>query len=88
MGVVNQHLGQSSYNWAMRYLSAGLVSACLLGEPLIGSLLAWWLFGESLSPVMAGAGMLILSGVYLAGNSTRSDAPSKPAPPAPFLPRV
>jgi drug/metabolite transporter (DMT)-like permease len=88
MGVVNQHLGQSSYNWAMRYLSAGVVSACLLGEPLIGSLLAWWLFGETLSPVMAGAGMLILSGVYLAGNSTRSDAPPKPAPPAPFSPRV
>ena len=88
MGVVNQHLGQSSYNWAMRYLSAGVVSACLLGEPLIGSLLAWWLFGETLSPVMAGAGMLILSGVYLAGNSTRSDAPPKPASPAPFSPRV
>ena len=79
MGVVNQHLGQSSYNWAMRYLSAGLVSACLLGEPLIGSLLAWWLFGETLSPAMAGAGLLILSGVYLAGNSTQPSTSSNPA---------
>jgi drug/metabolite transporter (DMT)-like permease len=72
----------------MRYLSAGVVSACLLGEPLIGSVLAWWLFGETLSPVMAGAGMLILFGVYLAGNSTQSDAPAKTAPAAPFSPRV
>ena len=75
MGVVNQHLGQSSYNWAMRYLSAGLVSACLMGEPLIGSLLAWWLFGETLSWAKAGGGFLILAGVYLAGKSQRSDEP-------------
>ena len=79
MGVVNQHLGQSSYNWAMRYLSAGLVSACLLGEPLIGSLLAWWLFGEVLSPAMAGGGFLILAGVYLAGKSTQHAVSHCPA---------
>jgi drug/metabolite transporter (DMT)-like permease len=75
MGVVNQHLGQSSYNWAMRYLSAGVVSVCLLGEPFIGSLLAWWLFGEPLSWVKAGGGLLILVGVYLAGKVQQS-APS------------
>lgn len=88
MGVVNQHLGQSSYNWAMRYLSAGVVSACLLGEPLIGSVLAWWLFGETLSPAMAGAGMLILFGVYLAGNSTQPDGSRDAARSAPAAPRV
>ena len=74
MGVVNQHLGQSSYNWAMRYLSAGVVSVCLLGEPLVGSLLAWWLFGEALSSAKAGGGFLILAGVYLAGKSQQSAA--------------
>lgn len=75
MGVVNQHLGQSSYNWAMRYLSAGLVSVCLLGEPLIGSLLAWWLLGENPSRAVALGGLLILTGVYFAGKSPVSAKP-------------
>jgi len=75
MALVSQHLGHSSYNWAMKYFSAGFVAVCLLGEPVLSSLLAWWLFGEALTWGKAAGGALILAGVYLA--ATGNKEPSK-----------
>ena len=66
MALVSQHLGHSSYNWAMKYFSAGFIAVCLLGEPALSSLLAWWLFGEALTWGKAAGGALILAGIYLA----------------------
>ena len=66
MALVSQHLGHSSYNWAMKYFSAGFIALCLLGEPALSSLLAWWLFGEALTWGKAAGGALILAGIYLA----------------------
>ena len=67
MALVSQHLGHSSYNWAVKYFSAGFIAVCLLGEPVLSSLLAWWLFGEALTWGKAAGGAMILVGIYLAG---------------------
>ena len=75
MALVSQHLGHSSYNWAMKYFSAGFIAVCLLGEPVLSSLLAWWLFGEALTWGKAAGGALILLGIYLA--ATGNKAPAK-----------
>ena len=64
MALISQHLGHSSYNWAMRYFSAGFIAVCLLGEPVISSLLAWRLFGEALTGMKIFGGALILAGIY------------------------
>ena len=74
MALVSQHLGHSSYNWAMKYFSAGFIAVCLLGEPVLGSLLAWWLFGEALTWGKAAGGVLILAGIYLAATGSRPGA--------------
>jgi drug/metabolite transporter (DMT)-like permease len=73
MAVVSQHLGHSSYNWAIKYFSAGFVAVCLLGEPILGSLLAWWLLGEALTWGKALGGMIILAGIYLAATERRKE---------------
>jgi drug/metabolite transporter (DMT)-like permease len=77
MALVSQHLGHSSYNWAMRYFSAGFIAVCLLGEPVLSSLLAWALLGEALTWGKALGGALILAGIYLTATGNKPTA-SKP----------
>lgn len=66
MGLVSQILGHSSYNWALKHVSAGLVAVALLGEPLGATLLAWLLFGETLTVTKIIGGVAILTGIIMA----------------------
>jgi len=66
MGLVSQILGHSSYNWALKHVSAGLVAVALLGEPLGATLLAWLLFGETLTVTKIIGGAAILTGIIMA----------------------
>jgi drug/metabolite transporter (DMT)-like permease len=66
MGLVSQIMGHSSYNWALRHVSAGLVAVALLGEPLGATFLAWLLFGETLTTAKILGGAAILTGIILA----------------------
>ena len=66
LAVVSQHLGHSSYNWCLKHLSAAVLALTLLGEPILGSLWAFLLFGETLSAWQAAGGALILAGIYQA----------------------
>jgi len=71
LGLVPQLIGHSAYNAALRKLPALLVALPLLLEPVVGSLLAWWVLGE-VPPLRAfGAGALVLSGVALAAGLGR-----------------
>lgn len=79
MALVSQHLGHSSYNWAMKYFSAGFIAVCLLGEPVLSSLLAWWLFGEALTWGKALGGALILVGIYLTATGNNPPRPATEA---------
>ncbi|MFA0887870.1 MAG: DMT family transporter [Synergistales bacterium] len=72
MALIPQLIGHSSYNWALRWFSAGTVAVCLLGEPLGSTLLAWVFFGETLTAWKAAGGALILAGIVLAARSERS----------------
>lgn len=66
MAVVSQIVGHSSYNWALRWFSAGMVAVSLLAEPIGATILAYLLFGESLTwPKFAGCA-IILAGIYIA----------------------
>lgn len=65
LGLVPQCIGHTSYNWALRYLSAVLVSVLVLAEPLLATLLAWWLLAEAVAPAILPGGALVLSGILL-----------------------
>ncbi|MFN2148596.1 MAG: DMT family transporter [Anaerolineales bacterium] len=66
LALFPQLLAHSSYNWALRYLPAALVSISLLGEPIAASLLALLLLSEVPPlPRIIGAA-LVLSGIILA----------------------
>jgi drug/metabolite transporter (DMT)-like permease len=66
MALVSQILGHSSYNWALKWFSTGLVAIALLGEPIGSTLLAYLIFNESLTWLKFIGGLFILAAIYLA----------------------
>lgn len=65
MGVFGQHLGHSAYNYALRYLSPGVLSVLLLSEPILASLAAWFCFGEVPTARLALSAALLIPGIWL-----------------------
>lgn len=80
LGLVPQVLGHSSYNWALRHVPATSVAVVIVGEPVLATLLAWWLLDERLSPVLLPAGVLTLVGIVLTVRNVTPVSPGKPSP--------
>jgi drug/metabolite transporter (DMT)-like permease len=66
LALVPQLFGHSTFNWALRYLSAAYVSISLLGEPIGSSLLAYFLLHETPTALKIFGAILILAGIYVA----------------------
>jgi drug/metabolite transporter (DMT)-like permease len=66
MAFVSQLVGHGGYNWALRHLQPLFVSIALVGEPVLASLLGWWLLGEEPGWRTGAGGVLILAGIALA----------------------
>jgi len=64
-----QLLGHTSYNYALKYVSATLVTVTLLAEPVGATLLAIPVLGQVPTPLRILGGVLILAGVFLAARS-------------------
>lgn len=78
MAVVSQLIGHSGYNWSLRHLSPLFVSVVSVGEPVLASMLGWWLLGEALDWRTGAGGLLILAGIAL-GATAAQVAPKSPA---------
>jgi drug/metabolite transporter (DMT)-like permease len=63
IAFVPQVIGHTSFNWALRHVSAALVAVTILGEPVGASLLAHFLLDEPLTSPRIVGGLLILTGV-------------------------
>ena len=74
LALVPQILGHSSYNWALRWISAGTVALCLLGEPIGSSLLAAAFLDEPLTMKTVLGGVLILAGIYYASHEVKEES--------------
>lgn len=57
--------GHTLYNYSLAHVTASLVSVTLLGEPILASLLAWWVLYEVPSWFVLPGGVLVLVGIYL-----------------------
>jgi drug/metabolite transporter (DMT)-like permease len=69
MALIAQIIGHSTYNWALKWLSAGLIAISLLGEPIGSTILAYILFDEGLTVYKFVGGGIILSAIYIAASS-------------------
>ncbi len=66
LAIGPQLLGHSSFNWAIKYLSATLVTVAILGEPISAAVLAVIIFDQSLQPLQILGGALLLAGIAVA----------------------
>ena len=69
LAIGPQLLGHSSFNWALKYLSATLIALAILGEPIGSTILAWGLLGEQVGPVQIAGMALLLVGIFLAARA-------------------
>jgi len=69
MALISQLTGHTSYNWALKWFSAGLIAVSLLGEPIGATILAYIIFHEGLTPHKVIGGIFILAAIYLAASS-------------------
>ena len=72
LALVPQLMGHSSFNWALGYVSAALVSVALLCEPVGATLLAYLFLGETPTTLKLFGAILILIGVYIASRGERN----------------
>jgi len=71
LALVSQILGHTTNNWALRFFTASMIAVALLGEPVCSTVLAYFLFGETLTVVQWLGAALILCGIYLAARAER-----------------
>ncbi len=64
LALVPQVIGHSSFNWALRHLSAPVVAVTILGEPVGSTILACFILREAPTLLKVGGGALILGGIY------------------------
>lgn len=78
LAAVPQLIGHSSYNFALRHLSATLVSVATLGEPIGSTLLAAAVLGEQPSSLVVLGGSIVLGGIALVTIGERMRPPVTP----------
>lgn len=66
LAIGPQLIGHTSFNWALRYLSAPAVAMGILGEPVGATILSWIVLREPPTMPEAAGGVIIGVGVYLA----------------------
>ena len=66
MALISQIIGHTSYNWALKWFSAGFVAVALLGEPIGATIMAYIIFDEGLTWMKFIGGLFILSAIYIA----------------------
>lgn len=66
LALVSQLIGHGGYNWSLRHLQPAFVAITLTGEPVLATLLAWWLLGEPVTARILLGGALVLAGIVVA----------------------
>jgi drug/metabolite transporter (DMT)-like permease len=65
IALIPMIFGHTVYNWALKFISAPIVSLSLLGEPVGASILAYILLGETPSNFTIVGGIITLAGILV-----------------------
>jgi drug/metabolite transporter (DMT)-like permease len=66
LGLGPQLVGHTSFNWALRYLTAPVVAMAILGEPIGTTILSWLILKQPPTVTEIIGGVIICIGIYLA----------------------
>lgn len=75
LAVVPQLIGHTTFNWALKYLPASMVAIAILGEPVGSTILAFFILGETLTPLKIIGGILIFTGILMAFKQPEASCP-------------
>jgi drug/metabolite transporter (DMT)-like permease len=73
-----QLLGHSTFNWALKYLSATVIALAILGEPIGSTFLAWVFLDESVALTKLAGLALLLAGIFLAARAEEQATTARP----------
>lgn len=71
LAIGPQLLGHTSFNWAIKYLSATLITVAILGEPIGSAILAYVLLQQTVQPLQVVGGAVLLIGIAVASLAER-----------------
>jgi drug/metabolite transporter (DMT)-like permease len=66
-----QLIGHTTFNWALRRLTATFVAVAILGEPVGAAILAWLVFEEGFTALQLIGFVLLLSGIFVAARDEK-----------------
>jgi drug/metabolite transporter (DMT)-like permease len=69
LAIGPQLLGHTSFNWALKYLSATLIALAVLGEPVGSTVLAWLVLDEPVGLLKLAGMTLLLFGIFIAAKA-------------------
>ena len=67
-----QLIGHTTFNWALRRLTATFVAVAILGEPVGAAILAWLFFEEGFTALQLIGFVLLLAGIFVAARDEKS----------------
>ena len=70
LAAIPQLIGHSTYNWALKYLTAAMVAVTVLGEPIGSATLAYFFLNETPSLMTMVGGAFILIGIFLSSKGS------------------
>lgn len=82
LGVVHV-AGQGGVAWSLGRLPAALTAVTVLIQPVVAALLGWLIFAETLTPVQAVGGVVVLAAIVLAQWASVQKKGAEPESPAP-----
>jgi len=71
LALISQVAGQSLIAYALAHLPGTFASVALLVQAVIAAALAWWLLGETLTPLAIAGGVLVLVGIRVSHTAER-----------------
>lgn len=66
-----QLIGHTTFNWALRRLTATFVAVAILGEPVGAAILAWLFFEEGFTRLQLMGFVLLLAGIFVASRDEK-----------------
>lgn len=80
LAIGPQLLGHTAFNWAIKYLSATIVTIAILGEPIGSAILAFVIFQQPVQPLQLVGGAVLLTGIAVATLAEQRTAQPVAAP--------
>ena len=72
LGIVPTIFGHNSLYYAVKHISPSIIASVPLGEPIIASILAFFIFKESINNIIIISGIVIILGLLYLINISKT----------------